>query len=344
MTSMDSMDETNVVSPAWKNKVDDLATRGFTLGALLRFYLAHILQGDYMPHFDPAKSTTKDVVRQVIIPASRNTPTGPCALAAVIMNGKTVRPKVMVTHHWDNIFTHTLAVIIADAIEVFTFGDIVEDLTSAAGVAKLIQRFETKNVLSKTYWFCAASVNQHCAICSGFGPGGPESDSVSETVYPLCGCGLEKHFSGDACEMNKFDDMMKALRAFHATQDAQLEQVVAVDVNFTIFTRAWCVAELVEANASGMPQRLKLFEKRILKKDRRLLETLDVRKCQASRPEDVEGLMLKIDDIDGFNRKLRKLLCDRSNGLFAKWKHETSSVFSFEAACDCLSDVVRFLV
>jgi hypothetical protein len=35
---------------------------------------------------------------------------------------------------------------------------------------------------------------------------------------------------------------------FPHPQQVRLEQVVAMDVNFTLLTRVWCVAELVEAD------------------------------------------------------------------------------------------------
>ena len=35
---------------------------------------------------------------------------------------------------------------------------------------------------------------------------------------------------------------------FSSPQQVRLEQVVAMDVNFTLLTRVWCVAELVEAD------------------------------------------------------------------------------------------------
>ena len=35
---------------------------------------------------------------------------------------------------------------------------------------------------------------------------------------------------------------------FSSPEQVRLEQVVAMDVNFTLLTRVWCVAELVEAD------------------------------------------------------------------------------------------------
>ena len=43
--------------------------------------------------------------------------------------------------------------------------------------------------------------------------------------------------------MNKFDEMM----AFLAARDPEFCQVVAVDSDFGVFTRAWCMAEVAQA-------------------------------------------------------------------------------------------------
>ena len=44
-----------------------------------------------MPHFDPEKHTTEDVVRQAIIPMSRGTIHGDCAAAVVLMGNSVVQ-------------------------------------------------------------------------------------------------------------------------------------------------------------------------------------------------------------------------------------------------------------
>ena len=140
--------------------------------------------------------------------------------------------------------------------------------------------------------------------------------------------------------MNKFDEMMASLRRVHAAFNGKLEQVVAVDIDFMIFTRAWCVAELVEAHDSGMPQQLKLFDKSAVKKDRSRLEEIDVRECKASREEDVTAILAKIPDKEQFNEALRELLCNKSDGLFARW--EGGKAFSVTGdLCDCFASCSR---
>ena len=51
-------------------KVREIASRSIGVDALLDFF-AELGTPEKMPHFDPHVSTTRDVVRQVVIPATR---------------------------------------------------------------------------------------------------------------------------------------------------------------------------------------------------------------------------------------------------------------------------------
>ena len=62
--------------------------------------------------------------------------------------------------------------------------------------------------------------------------------------------------------MNKFDDMM----AYLAHACVGFLQVVAIDRNFMIFSRAWCVAELVQADASDLEQHMMIHSPSALEK------------------------------------------------------------------------------
>ena len=61
-------------SAVWMEKVEELAGRGLSIRQLLDFYSE--LGSGLMPHFDPDRSTTHDVVRQAIIPSSLKLRTG----------------------------------------------------------------------------------------------------------------------------------------------------------------------------------------------------------------------------------------------------------------------------
>lgn len=87
-------------------------------------------------------------------------------------------------------------------------------------------------------------------------------DTVTGEVLPSCDCLTPKYFNDHPiqCELNKFDCMMKLLHRRHSATGGGTAflQVVAIDRDFSLFSRAWCVAELVEAYNSKMDQHVML--------------------------------------------------------------------------------------
>merc|ERR1712014_296896 len=107
----------------------------------------------------------------------------------------------------------------------------------------------------ETYWICAFCVNQHKGICGG----NPynDRDPVTSDLHPICSCAQQKIWNDSSprrndgksidCEMNKFDDMMAML----AAESEEFQQIIAIDPDFQLFRRAWCVAELATASEMG---------------------------------------------------------------------------------------------
>lgn len=230
---------------------------------------------------------------------------------ATIVNHQPCVAVRMVTHSWRNKFTFLLSAILADALQAETYDQVAEVLRSRE-LNKLAQKLKEAGKLDVPYWVCAFSVNQHAGIC-GMPP--PE-DSTKVAITP-CRCKTAKHFSGDLSEMNKFDDMMAYLKRFlrqRAQQEhsqVRLAQVVAMDVDFSLLTRVWCVAELVEAKSLHLPQAIKIHSAASRKRCLDQLLHLDVRTAEASFPADKELVLSKIDDVDDFNLRLSDLLLHR---------------------------------
>ena len=161
-------------------------------------------------------------------------------------------------------------------------------------------------------------INQHASICDVVTGA---RDTVTGELLPSCDCATPKHLNDSPiqCELNKFDNMMAHL--YHCYNHRFL-QVVATDKKFDLFSRAWCIAELVQANASRMEQHVILHSYKVLEENSAQLESLRVEDCSASRPEDKAGILNKIgssSDIADFNRRLQQLLLG-SDGLFAGCK------------------------
>ncbi|CAE6965888.1 unnamed protein product [Symbiodinium natans] len=310
---------------AWDEKVRAIASRRMSVNQLLDFYtqLAGRNQRQrLMPHYDPARSTTHEVVRQAVIPQSRCGDRGK-ALAEVLASSEsrclpsssaTVR---MVTHHWANRFRDLLAAVVADSLGLKRWDSIAEELSSSRQEA-LKARLHSQGSLHWEYWICAFCINQHASICDVVTGA---RDTVTGELLPSCDCATPKHLNDSPiqCELNKFDNMMAHL--YHCYNHRFL-QVVATDKKFDLFSRAWCIAELVQANASRMEQHVILHSYKVLEENSAQLESLRVEDCSASRPEDKAGILNKIgssSDIADFNRRLQQLLLG-SDGLFAGCK------------------------
>jgi len=311
----------------FRSKVQQLANRGIFVKELLEFY--DKLGRDVMSHYRPAVSTTNDVVRQAIIPLSR-TDIGGEAYVCVIHDGFEVLPDRMVTHAWDNLFLHLLAAVVADALNMDHYKGIADELISV-GAAGIIPRLRALGTLHKAYWICAFCVNQHSSICGELG-NMPQDDTEAQLewkkkchdtatgkVLPCCTCTQPKFLNDtpDECELNKFDEMMYYLR----TEADGFRQLVAADINFVILSRAWCVAELVEAFNSKIPQDLCVFsgdafgvEQTNLEVYRRIVNTSVVH-CRASRAEDKAYILAKIDDVGHFDARLQAVIFGKY-GLF----------------------------
>ena len=93
------------------------------------------------------------------------------------------------------------------------------------------------------------------------------------------------------CEMNKFDDMMKHI----FLTNPSFSQVIAVDAEFDLFTRAWCVSEIAQASTMGMRQHLKLLNVRSLESNAKRLQTLRVESCQPGVPHIMPSLKMQPD-------------------------------------------------
>lgn len=300
---------------AWDQQVMDLANRAITVEALLDFYAR--LGKDLMPHFDPSLHSTHDVVRQAIIPMSKASRSDG---AWVLMQGNRRPPDSMVTHAWTNRFRDLVACIVAHVLQECSYQLVMKLLDEDISILR--RMLEQAEQLQYSCWICAFAVNQHSGICAS-PPGVP--DPVSGMMHPACDCGMTKYFNSDGalaldgrsiqCEMNKFSDVMMLL----ASSNKDLVQCVAVDAGFDVFSRAWCIAEAVEACRLKIKQVLVVPSRSQLLSHTTKLLNLRVEDMQASFPEDKELIMAKILDKPAFNRQLQKLIFDQQQGLLAVW-------------------------
>ena len=257
------LNTTQVQCEGWDQKVAELSARGLPLKAILNFYGG--LGETYMTHFEAEHHTTADVVWQAVIP---ETAAAGVALSTKLMEGRTLPAQRMVTHSWSNKFVNLLAAIIADGLGEPTYEGISKRLL-AGKLQQLTEELREKGALEVTYWVCAFCINQHAGICGNTA----SPDTVTGKVPPVCSCEHPKVWNhtpplredGESieCELNKFDDAMSCLMA----SVPNFSQVIAVDDGFTIFHRAWCVAEIYLAYSQDMPQLLKVLSAKSMNLD-----------------------------------------------------------------------------
>lgn len=311
-------------------KMKELAQRGFQLGTLLDLY-AKLGTADVMEHFDPEKSTTSDVVRAAIIPAtadrmcsyaelqngqsldkstSRHWRSWLCGLLASvnlpacrkrgISDHQDYLPALpsssvkMVSHNWDNLFSNFVAAIIADAMDLPAYKWILTRLRPDE-LPNLRSDLQRDGLLNLVYWACPLSVNQHHSMCkfvrSDF------KDKVTGEQYVACACSATHFCNADPrCEMDKFDDMMVHM----LTHAKESRHVIAIDRKCEIFSRAWVIAELVVAKGycNGLQQCYRAFDNDSLQRFRTRLEgqQIDIRRCKATNPKDIELILKKAEE------------------------------------------------
>mgnify|MGYP002803525004 FL=1 len=306
-SDMEDMTQWKTGHAAWDEKTEELAHRAVTLRALLDFYSS---LPQKMPHFDPAKHKTSDIVRQVIIPMSRDSHYGDSSAAVLMMEGRRLLPDRMVTHSWSNHFACLIASVVGDALELPSYSSVLNRLKGQEMLA-LKSELYWKNKLDTAYWICCFSIDQHAGICAHV----PAylRDPVTDEVPKACSCQHPKYWSfseplkdGQSvkCEMNKFDNMMDCIFSLNPS----CSQLIAVDVEFQLFTRAWCVAEIHQAQMMHMPMRMIILSEENLKRQEAWLHHLKVQEMKASNPSDVKFILSKIDDPRQFDAELQQLI------------------------------------
>ena len=95
-----------------------------------------------------------------------------------------------------------------------------------------------------------------------------------------------------------------------------MRQVIAVDEDLDIFTRAWCIAEIHMAYKLKLAQSVKLHDLDMVV-NTSSFDDIKIQFCKASRKEDVDEILSKIDDKERFNQEVKTLFSDPEDGILA---------------------------
>ena len=144
---------------------------------------------------------------------------------------------------------------------------------------------------------------------------------------------------------DKFDAMMAVLdKEVPGAVQRKLSHIIVVDQAFEVFSRIWVMAEIakgqeLELNQVAMlfppPQKLQAASKArrsvvpasAAAEIGRVRATLDIRKCKASRQEDVDAILSSIPDVEKFNEQLKAILFNESSGILETWSAERCAGF-----------------
>lgn len=175
-------------------KENNMATHLYHKGFSLRQLLAFVDRHCHREGLIGFRSTTAEVVKQIIIP---QTAERMCCYADVLPGGPQI-PETLMSHWWGNIFL-----------------DLVKSICQhAAQKTELFAEMYTEEELKKTYWLCIFGVNQHRSICG--------------TKFNPCACRAPKRLTGFGCQMDKFSLMMKNIPRHALALDPQLKTLTRV--------------------------------------------------------------------------------------------------------------------
>lgn len=264
-----------------RKTIEQLASSGVTVAGLLLF-LCELHRGAIMK-FDPRATTTAEVVFQAIIPLTARSSS---SFAHCLNEGRPCFPEAMVSHAWSNLFVNLVAAVVAYALGEPAYYFIIPYLQTLDRAEKFLSQLSL-DLLQKTVWLCIFGVNQHVSICP---------------------CHAVKHLNGNPlCQMDKFGVMISFL---HERSGASFKQTLALGNHGSALSRAWVVSEIAMCLSLGMTQSVQLpFPVKLgNKKLQSTVEALDVRQCEASRPEDKEDILKGIEDKDAYNKDVKDML------------------------------------
>lgn len=118
------------------------------------------------------------------------------------------------------------------------------------------------------------------------------------------------------------------MRYLTANCDALFLQVLACDRDFDLFSRVWCIAEVVEAARANIEQHVIIHSKMNMNKHYTMLSKLKVEDCDATREEDKQSILAKITDKEEFNTYLQDTVLFSSTGIFGPSSQQNRSTDS----------------
>lgn len=303
------------VQPDRLQVLDRISSRGFTVQAILEFLcllispqraleeieglsealdsFAGIPRLGPMPDlsfFNPDSCTTFDVAYKAVVPLTRHARS---AYAHIMMRSQRVYPKCIITHTWGNLFIHTVAACVADALGKPYYFGIAPRLKSFDRIQGLICDLQDRGVAEKTYWLCLISINQHKLGCERF-------------AQCECGCPKLTDDKEPECETGHFRDVLRYLKQ----KDNDFYQLIAFDKMAAVLKRLWVVAEVAEVNINKSKQAIMPHFPLSLTGAslKEMIEDIDIQQCEVTMQEDKDTILSTIKSTADYNTRARQSL------------------------------------
>jgi len=272
--------------------VKTLATRGVTLGQLLKLYASGCADGT----IEPETTTTSDVALDIVIPTA-----APSRQSYVEAFGASnPRPTSFVIHAWNGLFRDLLRAIASHA---------TRDPNPSLDLSDPLWVFDAFGFKDKSYFFDVFCVNQHATLNKNrrYGLGDPAVLHVGEAT----------------CQIDKFHLIAEQI------QNRNGRILVVVDYDNLVLSRILCIKEVhqavmadtskVDVNFCRLPSYPydKMFT--------------PVQMCKASCNDDKDRALEEVEDDRGGHEKFDKEVMEfMTSSISAKYQEKIQALMPKE--------------
>jgi hypothetical protein len=282
--------------------VKTLATRGVTLGQLLKLYEKGCAEGT----IEPETTTTSDVALDLIVPV-----TAPARQSYVEAFGATnPRPTTFVVHAWNGLFRDLLRAIASHA---------TRDPNPSLDLSDPLWVFDAFGYKDRSYFIDVFSVNQHATLNKfrRYGLGDPSTFHIGES----------------SCQIDKFHLVAEQIQQQH--QNGRV--LIVVDYDNLVLSRILCLKEVHQAICAD-PSKVEVNFCRLPSYPYGNMFT-QARNCKASCNEDKDQILEEIEDDRGGQEAFDKDIVDfMTTAISAKYQEKIQALMPKEITAGIKSE------
>jgi len=272
--------------------VKSLATRGVTLGQLLKLYEVGCTNGT----IEPETTTTSDVALDIVVPAS--TPARQSYVEA--FGASNPRPAAFVIHAWHGLFRDLLRAVASHA---------TRDPNPSLDLNDPLWVFDAFGYKDRSYFIDLFCVNQHATLNKHRRYGLDDS-----SIF---------HIGDPSCQIDKFHLIAEQI------QNKNGRVLVVVDYDNLVLSRILCLKEVHQA-VCGQPNKVDVSFCRLPSFPYDKMFT-PVQFCKASCAGDLDGILEEIEDDRGGHEQFDKDIAEfMVSSISAKYQEKIQALMPKE--------------